>query len=359
MKPVSVFMIISITLVFISCDTTEPPLNYDIKPGRRDYTWNVDTLSAPEYTLVRRMWGSGPNDVWAILGADLDKTIWHYDGNSWTTDGVYRSIDPASIFGFASDNIWLGGHQGEIWHYNGSSWYLITVLVAVQGKHITWNNIWGENPNNVYAVGAYEDQNLYINNGVIAHFGGNSWGLLNIQINNSLTKIYKDNIAGYIVEGIRFGLIDTSKVFLFSQNKLTEIYSNMATSSYNASIGLIDHRVLITYGKDIYNYSNHEFKLYYSVNNESFGGGIIGRSLKDIFLGMRDGIAHYNGNDVQYLFYVDNPNTFVTSWEIYEYEVFFSFYDFSNGKTYMHKGTLPDNSEVVMFAPRLNNSFLP
>lgn len=342
-RAIACLLTVSLCLLLKACDTTEPPVD-DPQPGRRDYNWTIDTLNTPAYTLVRRMWGSGPNDVWAILsGADLDETIWHYDGNSWTTDGVFRSIEPASIFGFAPDNIWLGGHQGEIWHYNGSSWDPNTVLAATPNTTITWENIWGVNPNNVYAVGAFEDHSLLNNNGVIAHFDGNSWGLLNIQINNSLTKIYKDNIAGYIVEGMRFGLIDTSKVFLFSQNKLTEIYSNMATSSYGASIGLIDDRVLISLGKEIYTYSNNKFNLFYSVNNESFRGGIIGRSLKDIFLGMRDGIAHYNGNDVQYLFYADNPNMFVTAWEIYKNEVFFSFYDFSNGKTYMYKGTLTDN----------------
>jgi hypothetical protein len=335
---------ISLTiLAFSTCD--DNPVNGDdTKPGRRDYTWTVDTLSTPPYTLVRRMWGSGPTDVWAILsGADLDKSIWHYDGNSWTTDGVFRSIEPASIFGFSPDNIWLGGHQGEIWHYNGSSWDPYTVLVATPNTTITWENIWGVNPNDVYAVGAYEDSSLLNNNGVIAHFNGNSWGLLNIQINNSLTKIYKDDVAGYIIEGIRFGLIDTSKVLLFNQLELTEIYSNMATSSYEAYIGLVDNSVLITYGKGIYTYSNNKFNLFYHVEIETYGGGIIGRSLKDIFLGMRDGIAHYNGNDVQYLLYQPNPNSFATSWEILMNTVFFPFYDLSNGRIYMYKGTLTDN----------------
>jgi hypothetical protein len=329
----------------ISCDTTDPPVDSDNQqPGRRDYTWTIDTLNTPAYTLVRRMWGSGPNDVWAILsGSDLDKTIWHYDDNSWTTDGVFRSIEPASIFGFAPDNIWIGGHQGEIWKYNGATWEPYTVLVATPNTTITWENIWGVNPNDVYAVGAYEDSSLLNNNGVIAHFNGNSWGLLNIQINNSLTKIYKDNVAGYIIEGIRFGLIDTSKVFLFNQLELTEIYSNMATSSYEADIGLVDNNVLITYGKGIYTYSNNKLNLFYHVEFETYGGGIVGRSLKDIFLGMRDGIAHYNGNDVQYLLYQPNPNSFATSWEILMNTVFFPFYDLSNGRIYMYKGTLTDN----------------
>ena len=337
------FLVLSffVILSFYTCD--ENPIKVDdMKPGRRDYVWTVDTIDVP-YSLVRRMWGSGTNDVWAILsGADLDKTIWHYDGISWTTDGIYRSIEPASIFGFSSENIWLGGHQGEIWKYNGSTWEPFAVLVATQGTTITWENIWGENPNNVYAVGAFEDHSLLNNNGVIAHFDGNSWNLLNISINNSLTKIYKDDITGYITEGMRFGPIDTSKVFLFNQNKLTEIYSNIATSSYEADIEIIGNRVLITWGNDIYTYSNNKFYLFYTVENTSYTGGIRGRSLKDIFFGMWDGIAHYNGTNVQYLLQHNNSNYIGTVSVILETEIFFPFYDLSNGKTYMYKGTLTD-----------------
>lgn len=338
-KVIYMLLIIVILQLNFSCDSVEPPVD-NTKPGRRDYVWTIDTLDVP-YSIVRRMWGSGPTDVWAILGADLDRTIWHYDGNSWNTDGVYRSIDPASIFGFAPDNIWLGGHQGEIWHYDGSTWSQFTVLVATQGTTITWDNIWGENPNNVYAVGAYEDHSLYNNNGVIAHFDGDTWKLLNIEGNGNLVQIYKDISGYYFIRGTLYGMIDTSKVFLLYQSKLTEIYSNIETTSYAAYIGLIEGRVLISYGKDIYTYSNNNFKLFYSVENQSFGGGIIGRSLKDIFLGMQDGIAHYNGNNVQYLLNPSNPDAFITSWTILEKEVFFPFYDFSNGKTYIYKGILP------------------
>jgi hypothetical protein len=344
MKKTNILFIIIFILSLFSCNTTEPPLNDDTQPGRRDYTWNIDTLTTPPYTLVRRMWGSGPNDVWAILsGADLDETIWNYDGSNWTTDGVFRSIEPASIFGFEPDNIWLGGHQGEIWHYNGSSWEPNTVLVATPNTTITWENIWGENPNNVYAVGAYEDRNLLNNNGVIAHFDGSTWNLLNINATGNLVQIYKDKEGFYIVRGIHYGLIDTSKVFFFNQNKLTEIYSKIATSLYEASICIAGDKVLISYEKNIYTYSNNNFKLYYHVGFENYGSVLEGRSLKDIFLGMRDGIAHYNGNDVQYLFHSDNPNSFATSWEIHEIEVFFPYYDFSNGRIYMYKGTLTDN----------------
>ena len=39
-----------------------------------------------------------------------------------------------------------------------------------------------------------------------------------------------------------------------------------------------------------------------TVQNSLFVNNIAARTTKDIFLGMSDGIAHYNGTDIQYLF---------------------------------------------------------
>jgi hypothetical protein len=53
---------ISLFIILISCDSTEP--TDELKPGRRDYTWTVDTLKPPEgRTLLSRMWGANANDV--------------------------------------------------------------------------------------------------------------------------------------------------------------------------------------------------------------------------------------------------------------------------------------------------------
>ncbi|MDO8548583.1 MAG: hypothetical protein Q7S39_00325, partial [Ignavibacteria bacterium] len=71
--------------LIISCNNNpfKPP---DDPPGRRDYTWTVDTLNIP-FTNLTRIWGSSPMDVWAIgPGGDANKTIYHFDGEKWGTD---------------------------------------------------------------------------------------------------------------------------------------------------------------------------------------------------------------------------------------------------------------------------------
>lgn len=56
-----------------------------------------------------------------------------------------------------------------------------------------------------------------------------------------------------------------------------------------------------------------------------------GRSTKDIFLLMTDGLAHYNGDNIEYLFYFtfanDKPWTQIYGAAIFENEVFFTIYE--------------------------------
>ena len=61
-----------------------PPEN---KPGRKDYTWTVDTVVSPAnypYKTLLRLWGSSPTNVWATgRGGDATANIFHFDGNQW------------------------------------------------------------------------------------------------------------------------------------------------------------------------------------------------------------------------------------------------------------------------------------
>ena len=41
--------------------------------------------------LIKRIWASSPTDVWGTNTDDWDKSISHFDGQSWSSYGVYRN----------------------------------------------------------------------------------------------------------------------------------------------------------------------------------------------------------------------------------------------------------------------------
>jgi hypothetical protein len=337
--PLKLLIALTILLSFQRCKSPVSPED-NIVLGRRDYTWTVDTLIIPN-SFVYRMWGNDLNNVWAIAGAgDFDKTIYHYDGKSWKTDGIHRSLDPSSIFGSSANNIWIGGGNGEFYHYDGTSWIYFSKLISDEGKFIVFENIWGNGPDDIYAIGAYSDNNLLNNNGVIAHFDGTSWKLLPIKATGSLLSLYQDIKGQILISGNYYGLIDTSKLFLLKNNTISEIFSGIANKSTTVTIHKISKDVVITIGKKLYTYANNVFQPYLDINNSSFTGEVSGRSSNDLFLLMDDGLAHYNGIDLQYLFKFNIPNILWTQAVILPNAVFYCFWDHTTGKNYIYKGIL-------------------
>ena len=82
---------------------------------------------------------------------------------------------------------------------------------------------------------------------------------------------------------------------------------------------------------------NGQFQTILTVDNPNFYQRIWGRNEKDIFLMMGDGLAHYNGTDIQYLFYSDHIQIYGAA--LFERDVFFLIND-KNGNNLIYHGIL-------------------
>ena len=322
---------IGIILIFNSCN--ESVLGPEkIEPGRRDYVWSVDTLDI--YYPSYKLWGSSPTDVWSINESDLYNSIWHYNGNKWSTDGVFRLLLPHAIFGFSYNNIYASG-DGAIWKYDGSSWKQVEKLLK-DGNYIAFENIWGESPNDFYAVGNGPDEKGYANVSVIAHFFNNKWEVLNTdELKGDVVHLYKNRSDSRIyfrltkIGGTEY--VDSTIIYEYTQEKYNKIYSSVEDKGRQADISLINGEVYFVLGNEIAKRVNNQFQTFLSVDNPNFYQRIWGRNSKDIFLLMTDGLAHYNGSDTEYLFYFSQPDT--KPWTqiydaaIFEKDVFFTVYE--------------------------------
>jgi hypothetical protein len=67
---------------------------------------------------LRAVWGSGPNDVWAV---GVRGTILHYDGRAWRRVESGITEDLSGVSGTSSDDVWIVGSAGTVLHYDGSS----------------------------------------------------------------------------------------------------------------------------------------------------------------------------------------------------------------------------------------------
>jgi len=315
-----------------------------VQPGRRDYVWTVDTLNYP-YNTITRMWGNTPTDVWSISsGGDLDKTIFHFDGNKWTTDGISRPISPHSIFGFSSNNVFIGGSNGRIWQFDGNGWKQIAELTKDGNTQIVFDNMWGGSQNDLYAFGAYADDKGLANNSVIAHLNNNKWTMLNTDgLVGIVEQLYNNRSDNKIyIQVIKFSnTFDSTFIYEYNQGNYTKLYSTI-WDKYWATISLINNEVYFVLRTEIAKRVNNQFQTVLKLDNTNFRRRIWGRNSNDIFLEMNDGLAHYNGNDIKYLFKHNQSNVSIFGAALFDKEIFFLVYEFTTNLNLIYHGKLKE-----------------
>jgi hypothetical protein len=337
MKPALSILLIVVTIVSLSCQhTTEP----ELQPGRRDYVWTVDTINTNEALNLSRIWGSSADNVWAVGSSSWTATsIWHYNGRQWTCDSISRRVQPSAIFGFSSDEVWLGNINNTIWKFNGYEWFLFGEYKFEGYDYFGIENFNGTSKNNIYGVGAaaqYASTN-YI--GLIMHYNGSKWSFINIpKVKVSFSEIGIDHKTNTLVlKGNVFDPVWVEKIYTWNGKELKEIYSGDFATVCN-----IKEEVFITTRKAIYKYDNGKMHLWKDMSNTLFAGNILAaRNEKDIFTGSLNGIGHYNGTDFVTIF---ESGPYISPAIIFEKNIFILERDHKSVK-YKNKiirGTLKD-----------------
>lgn len=316
-----------ILLLFNSCDSPTEFIDNTV-PGRRDYSWTIDTLNAPGNSYYD-LWASSPTDVWTVSGSNWEQSIFHFDGNKWSSSQIVGLFGIDGLWGFAANNIYVGADNGSIWKYDGNNWNLFARLKKDGTDYILFQNIWGESPNDFYAFGAGPDSNGGFNNSVIAHYLNGNWNMLNTDgIIGNVGHLYKNKLDNKIyLNTYRIGngeYFDSTLIYEYSKKTYKQLYSSVWTKGTQADLSFIDGEVYFVLGNRIARCVYNQLETYLNVNNPNFYQRIWGRSAKDIFLLMTDGLVHYNGTDLKYLFYFNvTPATQIFGAALFQKEVFF------------------------------------
>jgi hypothetical protein len=112
-----------------------------------------------------RVWGSAPNDVYAVssFGGDRHAYIRHFDGARWTPEEFPGRPELTDIWGAASNDIFAVGNDGLIMHYDGRNW---SVMPSGVSSRDHFRGVWGTSGRDVYAVAL---------TGTMVHYNGVSW----------------------------------------------------------------------------------------------------------------------------------------------------------------------------------------
>jgi len=341
---VTPFIAITFTLLsFSSCDDPVKPIDPTdiIKPGRRDYIWEEDTLIVPPHNniIFRDMVGNSPNDIW--LG-NLDAGLWHYDGEKWD-DFLFPGVTPSALWLFEDNTLWVGTRQKLMLKRENGTWTDKDTLAYEDNNWINIFGMYGKNKNDIYAVGSARKtivpREKYVKKGIILHYDGNEWEFLDIpnleEINLNCIH-YQENIDIYFICALKIenGVI-LDKLFTFDGKDLTEILSTPGSISLSTLNGI----VYINNNYEVYKYSDKKLVLWKDFIGTEFLSNFVGRSENDFFNNSTKGVGHFNGNDYLTIY----PTHFrAYSKIIFEKEIFISAEDPDSKNYIVIHGTLKD-----------------
>lgn len=120
------------------------------------------------------VWGSGPEDVYAVGGplgnSGFETLVLHFDGSGW------RELSPGGtetfwwVGGSGPDDVWMVGEEGRITQWDGSEFTNHDSGVTA--------TIWGVisfSDSDVWAVGGTPEGGTDEPNDIILHYDGNTW----------------------------------------------------------------------------------------------------------------------------------------------------------------------------------------
>ncbi len=293
----------------LSCNSTEP--NDEEKPGNRNYTWTIDTLSSGSLqTYMVSMWGSSSEDVW-ICGYDADnsKCVYHFNGTQWyifttpTTNFIKKLY---AVEGSNSDNIFFVGKSYHlnptpppnfidsafVLQYLNGSWKIHTVNNAS-----TLYSLCMVNESEVWAGGAQGNIYRCVGTNWQKYFLGNEALLINGLVKVSSSEVYATGHSEKILQGGGIYLADY--LYQYNGSAWSLIDSNITSSTYNRiSYPTVMKNINGTiYGSRDDGFVKKNGDSWVAINTGIYGQ-FNGTNEKNIFLANQNfGVLHFNGTD--------------------------------------------------------------
>jgi hypothetical protein len=322
---IALFIISMLVFGFSSCKKN--PVEPDLEPGRRDYTWTADTINT-YMDAVFRIGGTSLTSLWGVGPSGNGNTIRKYNGHTWPVEATSFPSDAFALSCISANNIWVAGTEGNIWHYDGvwkqSAKYNENILSTY-----IFEDFYSNSEKDIYLVGA-EFNDVIRSRGIILRFNGSQWAKAFQPDDHSYyIRINKDEMYpnDYFIYSLKWssnepGQTDTTTFLKYNGKNVETIYSETIQNYSPSILSNIGGRVYFGMKDGLYRYDNNQLVPFLKLTpNYSDRYMSFGKNEKDIFITTRDGIMHFNGTNVEYILKYPKQLIYISS-VVFEKDVF-------------------------------------
>jgi len=292
---------------------SEPVTVHTMPTTSHNFVWEIDTLG--NYgSYLNDVWIIDENDIWVVGYLRVDDPDSSFDGTGQGTfnaakwDGEKWNLmlivnpDPLySIFYFNENDMWMS--NGLPIHWDGNNWTLYHIQQMGISANVEYG-IWGTSSLDIYFVGRF---------GSIVHYDGSTFRKIETDTDVDFRDIdgTPDGKRIYAT-GYNLRIPSYSSVFEIKGNSIIRFYFvenpyQEGTYGYVSAVSVKDHFVYFSTPSGIWRY-DFENKVSSIMNvDEIECGELIVNDYNDI-IGYRGGMGyiHYNGKDWRKERYLEN-----------------------------------------------------
>ncbi len=137
----------------------------------------ITGTSASNITVV----GTGDINTGTTIVAE--SVAFHFNGTAWSEMTIPANVELGPVLAFSATNLWSVNNNGDAEHFNGTTWTTTSLPVPTTEPDLDITSISGSSPSDIWAVGTAFQEGLHHNNSpVLEHFNGTSWSNVTVPV---------------------------------------------------------------------------------------------------------------------------------------------------------------------------------
>jgi hypothetical protein len=151
--------------------------------------WTDDPDDPDTGTGCKKIWGSGPDDVYITRGylTDVQPYCFHYDGSAWELVTVPLHFKPHVVWGTGADDLFMAGRNIDFAppgscpaaHWDGQSFTETPCEIPADAENFAFIELWGSSNEDVYGIVRWGEWFGLKGGGYdVLHFNGIEWRTL-------------------------------------------------------------------------------------------------------------------------------------------------------------------------------------
>jgi hypothetical protein len=137
--------------------------------------------------------GTSASNITAVGAGDIntggtivqESVAFHFNGTAWSEMTIPPNVELGPVLAFSATNLWSVNSNGDAEHFNGTTWTTTSLPIVTTQPQLDLTSISGSSPSDIWAAGIASNEGLHRDNSpILEHFNGTSWSNVSVPVSS-------------------------------------------------------------------------------------------------------------------------------------------------------------------------------